>query len=61
MSDLSSARFVRLTEHEGHFVITLLDADRNEVGFGYKGPTLKRAQQDMKYWTRDKGLEEVSD
>lgn len=57
--DLSRARYVQLQEREGAFVIALFDEQRQEVGKGYKGPTLRRAQQDLKYWTRDKGLQEL--
>jgi hypothetical protein len=58
--DLSKARYVRLDEAEGHFVLVLLDEDKQEIGHGYKGPTPRRAQDDLKYWTRTKGLEEVT-
>jgi hypothetical protein len=36
-----------------------MDADQRPVGHGYRGPTLKRAQADLKYWIREKGLEEL--
>lgn len=57
MADLTRAKYAELREHNGQFVIALLDAEKHEVGFGYKGPTLRRAEQDLKYWTREKGLE----
>jgi hypothetical protein len=59
MTDATQARYVELREDEGFFTIALLDAERREVGHGYKGPTLKRAEQDLKYWMRDKGLEQL--
>ena len=60
VTDYARAKYVQLRESDGNFYIVLLDSERQELGFGYKGPTLKRAQQDLKYWTRDKGLDEVS-
>ena len=57
--DLSRAKYVRLDEHDGHFVIVLLDENHEEVGHGYKGPTPRRAEDDLKYWTRSKGLEKL--
>jgi hypothetical protein len=59
MTEASSARYVDLRQEDGIFTIALLDEERREVGHGYRGPTLKRAEQDMKYWTRDKGLERL--
>jgi hypothetical protein len=59
MTEASSARYVDLRQEDGIFTIALLDGERREVGHGYRGPTLKRAEQDMKYWTRDKGLERL--
>ena len=60
MADLSEAKYVQLRHEEGHYVIALLDENRREVGHGYKGPTFKRAEQDLKYWTKTKGLQELS-
>ncbi|MGH2442443.1 MAG: hypothetical protein ACRDFX_04700 [Chloroflexota bacterium] len=57
---VSDAKFVQLQERDGQFVLLLLDADHRVIGHGYKGPTLKRAEQDLKYWMRDKGLERVT-
>jgi hypothetical protein len=59
MTEASSPRYVDLRQEDGIFTIALLDEERREVGHGYRGPTLKRAEQDMKYWTRDKGLERL--
>ncbi|HEX6507580.1 MAG TPA: hypothetical protein VF221_08110 [Chloroflexota bacterium] len=59
MTDLTRAHFVELQEKDGVFVIVLLDEERQQVGHGYKGPTLKRAEQDLRYWTRTKGLQEL--
>ena len=59
MTQASPARYVELRQEEGIFIIALLDAERRDVGHGYRGPTLKRAEQDLKYWTRDKGLERL--
>jgi hypothetical protein len=59
MADLTRAKFVQLREQDGLYVIDLLDEEHKHLGFGYKGPTLKRAQQDLKYWMREKGLEEL--
>ena len=54
----SRAKYAQLQDRDGRFTVVLLDADPNEVGFGSKGPTLKRAEQDLKYW-KSKGLEEL--
>lgn len=59
MADMTQARFVRLRERDGHYEIVLIDESGTEIGHGYKGPTQKRAEQDLKYWTRTKGLERV--
>ncbi len=59
MKDFADARYARLEERDGFFTITLFDQERNPVGFGYKGPTLKRAQADLKYWTQTKQLAEL--
>lgn len=59
MTDVLEARYVELRQDDGVFTIALLDKDRHQVGHGYRGPTLKRAEQDLKYWTRDKGLEKL--
>jgi hypothetical protein len=48
-----------MRQDDGVFTIALLDEERREVGHGYRGPTLKRAEQDLKYWTRNKGLEKL--
>ena len=58
-SDLSRARYVQMQEQDGHYVLLLLDENQQPVGYGYKGPTTRRAQQDLKYWIREKGLEEL--
>jgi len=34
-----------------------MDAQDNRLGHGYRGPSKSRADQDLKYWTRTKGLE----
>lgn len=59
MTDHTRAKYVELRELDGLYVITLLDEEKQEVGHGYKGPTLRRAEQDLKYWTRDKNLQEL--
>ena len=59
MTEATPARYVELRQEDGIFTIALLDEQRRQVGHGYKGPTLKRAEQDLKYWTRDKGLEKL--
>jgi len=51
--------YVSLVHHDDLYEIVLFDAERNIVGHGYRGPTHKRAVQDLKYWTRTKGLDEV--
>ena len=61
MTDVTRARYVELRHDDGVFTIALLDEERRDIGHGYKGPTLKRAEQDLKYWTRDKGLEKLPD
>jgi hypothetical protein len=57
MSGSDSAKFAQLTESDGYYVVVLLDEAKQPVGHGYRGPTLKRAQQDFVYWTRGKGLQ----
>jgi hypothetical protein len=59
VQDFSKARYVQLLRQEGHFTILLFDANRQEMGHGYRGPTWKRAEADLKYWMRDKGLEQI--
>jgi hypothetical protein len=59
MTDYSKARYAQLREHNGQYVLALLDENKLEIGHGYRGPTLKRAQQDLNYWTKDKGLVEL--
>lgn len=59
MADPREATYVQLREQNGQYVLALLDEEKREIAFGYKGPTLKRARQDLKYWTRQKGLEEL--
>lgn len=39
------------------YEIVLMDAQDNRLGHGYRGPSKSRADQDLKYWTRTKGLE----
>ncbi len=56
---MSDAVYVTLRQEAGVYTIVLLDADQHAVGYGYKGPTQRRAEQDLKYWKRDKGLEEM--
>jgi hypothetical protein len=57
--DFSKAKYVELREQNGQYLLALLDSEKHELGFGYKGPTLRRAEQDLKYWTKSKGLEEI--
>jgi len=45
-----------LHEHD-IYEIVLLDSEGNKLGHGYRGPNKSRADQDLKYWTRTKGLE----
>jgi hypothetical protein len=52
-------KYVQLQHQDGHYALVLMDADQRPVGHGYRGPTLKRAQADLKYWIREKGLEEL--
>jgi hypothetical protein len=59
VTEARPARYVELRQEDGIFTIALLDEERRDVGHGYRGPTLKRAEQDLKYWTRDKGLESL--
>lgn len=59
VADYSKAKYAQLREKNGQYILTLFDEQRREVGFGYKGPTLKRAKQDLKYWIKHKGLEEL--
>ena len=57
MTEASRARYVEMRQEDGIFTVALYDEARQQIAHGYKGPTLKRAEQDLKYWTRDKGLE----
>jgi hypothetical protein len=52
-------KYVALVRRRELYEIVLLDDDHNAIGHGYRGPTQKRADQDLKYWTRTKGLEQV--
>jgi hypothetical protein len=61
MVGIADARYVRLIEQDGHFELALYDSIRQKVGHGYKGPTVKRAEADLKYWTREKGLDVLPD
>jgi hypothetical protein len=54
--DLSKAKYAQLQERDGRFVVVLFGVDGAEMGFGYKGPTLKRAELDLRYW-KSKGLD----
>jgi hypothetical protein len=56
---MGEPKFVALVRRQELYEIILLDEDRNPAGHGYRGPTQKRAEQDLKYWTRTKGLEQV--
>lgn len=60
MTQAQPAHYVELRHEDGMFIVALLDQERRYVGHGYKGPTLKRAEQDLKYWTRDKRLEQLT-
>lgn len=57
--ELGTPKFVALTKNGDLYEIVLLDENRSRVGHGYRGPTLKRAEGDLKYWTRTKGLEYI--
>jgi hypothetical protein len=59
MHDITRARYVQLKRDQGQYVIVLFDEDRKEIGHGYRGPTVKRAEADLTYWTRDKGLTQI--
>jgi hypothetical protein len=59
MSDVSRARFVQLREDNGRYMVVLLDDDKTECGHGFKGAGRRRAEEDLKYWTRERGLEEL--
>lgn len=61
MLDISRARYVLLRRDGSQFTVVLLDEARQEIGHGYRGPTTRRAQADLKYWTRDRGLEEIAE
>jgi hypothetical protein len=52
-------KYVALVRRQELYEIVLLDDDHNPIGHGYRGPTQKRADQDLKYWTRTKGLKQV--
>jgi hypothetical protein len=59
MTGVEAAKYVALTKKGTLYEVVLLDDERSPVGHGYRGPTRKRAEQDLKYWTRIKGLEPV--
>lgn len=59
MTDYARARYVQLREDHGQYTLVLYDQDKAELGHGYRGPTLKRAQQDLRFWVKDKGLHEL--
>ena len=61
MHDVGRARYVELKRSEGQFTIILYDENRQEIGHGYRGPTVRRAEADLKYWKRDKGLQEITE
>lgn len=52
-------KYVQLLRHGELYEIALLDADQKQVGHGFKGPNFKRADADLKYWVRSKGLEQI--
>ena len=51
--------YVLLRHTADLYEIVLADENRKPIGHGYRGPTHKRAELDLKYWTRTKGLTEV--
>jgi hypothetical protein len=61
MHDIGRARYVELKRSDGQFTIVLYDENRQEIGHGYRGPTVRRAEADLKYWKRDKGLQEIAE
>jgi hypothetical protein len=61
MTDTTRARYVQLRYDDGRYVVVLLDEDRQECGHGFKGAGRRRAEEDLKYWTRDRGLEQLPD
>jgi hypothetical protein len=61
MRDIGRARYVELKRSDGQFTIVLYDENRQEIAHGYRGPTVRRAEADLKYWKRDKGLQEIEE
>ena len=57
---MSEPRFVTLAIENDMYEIRLMDAEHKPVGHGYRGPSKKRADLDLKYWVRTKGLSEVA-
>ena len=53
------AKYVQMLRHGELYEIALLDADRKQIGHGFKGPNFRRADADLKYWVRTKGLEQL--
>ncbi|GEM_PF-3414599 len=53
---MTEPRFVSLVRRGDLYEIVLLDEEHRPVAHGYRGPTQKRAEQDLKYWVRTKGL-----
>ncbi|HEV3308979.1 MAG TPA: hypothetical protein VG815_00435 [Chloroflexota bacterium] len=56
---MSDPKFVALAHTNDLYEIVLMDEEKQRVGHGYRGPTHSRAAQDLKYWTRTKGLIEI--
>jgi hypothetical protein len=50
-------KYVALLRQRELYEVALFDADLKQVGHGFKGPNFKRADADLKYWVRTKGLE----
>jgi hypothetical protein len=59
MTDITRARYVQLRHEDGRYTLVLLDENRQECGHGYKGAGRRRAEEDLKYWVKDKGLQEL--
>lgn len=60
-TDVADPKYVALVQRGDLYEVMLLDSEKRPTGHGYRGPTQRRAEQDLKYWMRSKGLEKVED
>ena len=58
---MAEASSVRLSFEHDVYEIVLLDDEGKKIAHGYRGPSKSRADQDLKYWVRTKGLRLAED